>query len=98
MDAAGGGESLTVAVWALLAKLEKEHGCMPVSRTWKEADEECQFVENNENSVVHDLAEGRIGTHPRLWKTKCGWKFAGANHKRVSGQVGRAFCAKCADK
>ena len=43
----------------------------------------------------HIVAQGLDDTDSSLWKTKCGWRFAGLNFRQVVGNTEGAPCTRC---
>ena len=75
----------------------------PMSDAWREDGSQqrlggvTEIVRNADTGVEHQvLVAGDMP--PRMWKTRCGWKFAFSNFQKGGAEAGsRSICAKCAE-
>jgi len=60
------------------------------------ADEGCSFIQRHENKMVHICKTNEEGTISSLWKTNCGWRYAGASAFKVPSLPNIGLpCKKC---
>lgn len=56
-----------------------------------------ETVRNNEGGKVHQVAARPLDSHPRMWRTRCGWPFAGprADYEFLPEVPTANLCRRC---